>query len=1666
MRLRASKTDMEAAGEDTDGMAESVSKLRSELLALSGVDIMIDDETYKTPYQMLIEMGKVWDDLNDITQANITELLFGKRQANIGSSILQNVELAESILETANNAEGSALRENEIYLDSVNGKLSKISATWQTLSQDTLDTDLVKGVLDFLNDALKFLDGIVEYLGSMPILISAIVSSLAPLKITDISNAKSALVDTRNVKNTASSVVAPFTRLWSTHKGSSGYSIYDAEQYAAIDAWNAKIKENSEINQEWLNNFHDTYDAAINKSKELHDTIETVTTATERQSIEVKAAGQGWVVYGSGIKGAVTAVKTFAVSLVPVLLQMFAISAAIRLLSITFELLEHKIHEDKYIREDAASAAEALSTVQSEIASINDELQTTQDRIDELKSKGSLTLTEQDELKRLQQQNAELETQLAIQQAIEKTKKEEAAQSAFKALQTYEKDDVVTTGEKQAKTQHLSVAERLQKYSTQYTSNRRLASQVYAGDPSAEASIASYNRNADEAKAKWAEIAEATQQYVSDMREFWGSLSADQQSYVEETEKALIQTSFILGTMSFDSAFKALAGDEAFTQFETKIKQMAANGQSVGDDLATVFGEDVAGALELLGYTADEVNEHIKAITSIGDIIDTKTTEEQRAKISEIVNDKDFAITAENIKEQFGDPFIKMLEDSGASVEAFCKYLTQLREALDNIEISAATGDLETAEAGIDAIGEAINKFRDNEGKVDASTLNGLSESLAAIADTAEFEKFINVLGNAKSTTTELNTALNNLIDKYFDTQIALGNLTDENIDLYTAQLKQMGVINAENLVRVKLAKNILNDANATDEAKEKAYELVNALDAEEAGLYNTANSALTSEQCLNILRIQCELIKNNGDFTQTIDNNAAAIVALDGVAGQSAVNLVEYAKILQRIAELEEQFKNGELGDVSNSDFNRTISGLKASASRLAADAKKEWEELRTADINTDVDLRVDPSESSSKGDTKADKNKDAYDEAKKKLDHQLEMNKITYDKYYKELVKLGNKYLKKEKDNAADLREHYETLADARRDAFEDGKEKLDLQLENGTISIEKYYTQVEKLMKKWYKGRKSNADDYAQAEIDLQKQIADAWSDRISDQETLFDRLTLEKAWPEGKSELDYWLDQMEDLQKQYRKGMWKDKEAYLKVYYELLEKIQNAEKELAQKKLDEVTKQIESIDDLVEMTSKMLKQRIEDEIDALEDLKNLYSSITEEKKKSLELTKDQLSYEKEITELNEDLTDLQAQAELLKLDTSRAGRAQYAELMSQIREKQNEISEKQSEHTYDATVDALDEADEKYQEHIENRIDALNKMMENQGEWLRYVYSYIESTNPSQLLSELKAYNYKYGDGINQTVDRIWNAYEKYADSVYGSSGYLVQILDELRNLELKYEKEVEDAEDAADDPYPSDNAASNLKQALKHKNLEKNTDAQNHALARQVEAEYGGNWYYDTKNQNIYSRDYDNEYLVSATAYPFIEKMKSINNNSSLSQAERKKQLEAQLKSLKTYYGYMNAHLVEGKNGKYHLYKTAGKNVKWQIFHDGIGAGYAGADYVPTAKQNELLALLQKGELIFNKENQNHLLSQLQSIENFQKAFKGLTGSSISQNSYTSSPVSVGGVTINVYGNANQDTVKALRKEAENISNMTLDKLQTAMQQKGYASGAARGTFKR
>lgn len=70
MRIRGATTELEAAGESTEGMAESTASLRKEVMALSGVDIMQDETTFKSTYDILDELSEKWSGLTDIQQAN------------------------------------------------------------------------------------------------------------------------------------------------------------------------------------------------------------------------------------------------------------------------------------------------------------------------------------------------------------------------------------------------------------------------------------------------------------------------------------------------------------------------------------------------------------------------------------------------------------------------------------------------------------------------------------------------------------------------------------------------------------------------------------------------------------------------------------------------------------------------------------------------------------------------------------------------------------------------------------------------------------------------------------------------------------------------------------------------------------------------------------------------------------------------------------------------------------------------------------------------------------------------------------------------------------------------------------------------------------------------------------------------------------------------------------------------------------------------------------------------------------------------------------------------------------------------------------------------------------------------------------------------------------
>lgn len=186
MYLRASKTDAEAFGVSVDDMAGSASELRSELKSLTGVDIMKDaaGTEFKSTYQILKEISAVWDKLTDVSKANVTEMLGGKRNSNAVLSVIEQFSIAEKSMEDAANSSNSAMTEQERMMDSIEGRLKQLNASFEKFSNDVMSSDLIKFFVTLATKIVDAADGMVNLAGSIPAITAAISGVLSVMQMS------------------------------------------------------------------------------------------------------------------------------------------------------------------------------------------------------------------------------------------------------------------------------------------------------------------------------------------------------------------------------------------------------------------------------------------------------------------------------------------------------------------------------------------------------------------------------------------------------------------------------------------------------------------------------------------------------------------------------------------------------------------------------------------------------------------------------------------------------------------------------------------------------------------------------------------------------------------------------------------------------------------------------------------------------------------------------------------------------------------------------------------------------------------------------------------------------------------------------------------------------------------------------------------------------------------------------------------------------------------------------------------------------------------------------------------------------------------------------------------------------------------------------------------
>lgn len=159
MRLRGYDEELETYTNDVQVLNGEIANLTKTAKTPGGISIFTNDAKteYKSTLQILKDIHEIYDDLDDKTQAQLLEKIAGKRQGQIVAATLNNWDTVEKALEVMDNADGSAMREMEVIMDSVSYKANEVKETLVGIAQDTITQDFLKSVLESVTRILNAL---------------------------------------------------------------------------------------------------------------------------------------------------------------------------------------------------------------------------------------------------------------------------------------------------------------------------------------------------------------------------------------------------------------------------------------------------------------------------------------------------------------------------------------------------------------------------------------------------------------------------------------------------------------------------------------------------------------------------------------------------------------------------------------------------------------------------------------------------------------------------------------------------------------------------------------------------------------------------------------------------------------------------------------------------------------------------------------------------------------------------------------------------------------------------------------------------------------------------------------------------------------------------------------------------------------------------------------------------------------------------------------------------------------------------------------------------------------------------------------------------------------------------------------------------------------------
>ena len=133
-------------------------------------------ETTKDGTKVMRDLGDVMDEIGDAWQRTdnqavkfgLSTALAGSRQQNRLVALFDSWDEYKDTVTTSLNAEGTTLKQNEVYMDSYAAHAKELQSSMESLYMELFNSDDMIGIVDAINEIVKGLTTIVDLLGGLP----------------------------------------------------------------------------------------------------------------------------------------------------------------------------------------------------------------------------------------------------------------------------------------------------------------------------------------------------------------------------------------------------------------------------------------------------------------------------------------------------------------------------------------------------------------------------------------------------------------------------------------------------------------------------------------------------------------------------------------------------------------------------------------------------------------------------------------------------------------------------------------------------------------------------------------------------------------------------------------------------------------------------------------------------------------------------------------------------------------------------------------------------------------------------------------------------------------------------------------------------------------------------------------------------------------------------------------------------------------------------------------------------------------------------------------------------------------------------------------------------------------------------------------------------------